>query len=53
MTLDIFKDVDTVKHNIIAINSDRDADDLVFDKPGEYKIRCNIPPSMKLKLTVK
>lgn len=57
------KNDDTVKHNIVVINSDGDSDDKgiqkpgedikeVFTKPGFYKIRCNIHSTMKLNVTV-
>jgi plastocyanin len=59
----LFKNDDTVTHNIQVVNSDGDANDKGLQKPGEiiketfakagsYKVRCGIHPSMKLKVSV-
>jgi plastocyanin len=59
----IFKNADTVTHNIQVVNSDGDTEDKGLQKPGEniketfakagdYKVRCGIHPSMKLKISV-
>ena len=59
----IFQNQDDVKHNIIVISPDGDSEDKgiqkpgeniehVFTKPGVYKVRCNIHPTMKLDVTV-
>lgn len=59
----IFKNEDDVKHNIIVIDSEGDSVDKgiqppgtniehVFAKPGVYRVRCNIHPTMKLDVTV-
>lgn len=59
----LFKNADTVTHNIQVVNSDGDAEDKglqkpnetikqTFAKPGDYKVRCGIHPSMKLKVSV-
>ena len=59
----VFKNADTVSHNIQIVNSDGDADDKGLQKPGEtikatmakagdYKVRCGIHPGMKIKVTV-
>jgi plastocyanin len=59
----LFKNSDTVSHNIQVINADGDTDDKGLQKPGEtinntftaageYKVRCGIHPAMKLKVSV-
>jgi plastocyanin len=59
----VFKNNDTVTHNIQVVNADGDTDDKglakpgevlkeTFTKAGEYKIRCGIHPNMKVKVSV-
>ena len=59
----LFKNTDTVTHNIQIINADGDTDDkglqkpgetikATITKPGEYKVRCGIHPGMKIKISV-
>jgi len=60
----IFTNEDDVIHNIHVFGPGDDEHDLglqkpgatlsyKFDKPGAYKIRCNIHPSIKMAVTVK
>ncbi len=59
----LFKNADTVTHNIQVVNADGDTNDKGLGKPGEtiketfatageYKVRCGIHPAMKLKVSV-
>jgi len=59
----VFKNQDEVNHDIIVITPEGDSEDkgiqkpgediqYVFAKPGVYKVRCNIHPTMKLNVTV-
>jgi plastocyanin len=59
-----FNNHDDVKHNISVFDADGNADDLglqdpgvtitkLFDKKGDFTIRCAIHPRMKMSLTVK
>jgi plastocyanin len=60
----VFTNEDDVIHNIHIFGADDFDKDLglqkpgvalsyVFDKPGAYRVRCNIHPSVKMAVTVK
>ena len=60
----IFTNDDDVIHNIHIFGPGEDEKDLglqkpkatlsyVFEKPGSYRVRCNIHPSIKMAVTVK
>ena len=53
----------SVKHNLTVVTPDEESKDLgteapggavkyVMDKPGVYDVRCNIHPTMKMKIKV-
>jgi cytochrome c peroxidase len=59
----VFQNNDTVRHNIKIYNENDEVTDLglqdpgqsltyKLDKPGHYRARCGIHPSMKLSITV-